>query len=208
MCADCEREYREPADRRFHAEPTACPRCGPQLELWDSLGENLAAGDTPSGARPKQIRAGKIVALKGHRRFSVAGRRPQHGSGREACGRASIAKRSRSRSCFQRSRRFAIAAMSQNWKSDCSFRPKPRSSCSPERLRTHLAPAVAPGKSKPRGHASLFAAAPSASARAKFSGRRDERESERRADLHRRKRGRRTAARLGRLLPRARPADR
>lgn len=65
MCDACKREYREPADRRFHAEPTACPRCGPQLELWDSLGKNLTAGDTALRRAAKQIRAGKIVALKG-----------------------------------------------------------------------------------------------------------------------------------------------
>ena len=33
MCADCRREYEDPADRRFHAEPIACPACGPQLSL-------------------------------------------------------------------------------------------------------------------------------------------------------------------------------
>ena len=31
MCADCRREYEDPADRRFHAEPIACPACGPRL---------------------------------------------------------------------------------------------------------------------------------------------------------------------------------
>ena len=33
LCADCRREYEDPADRRFHAEPIACPVCGPQLSL-------------------------------------------------------------------------------------------------------------------------------------------------------------------------------
>ena len=31
LCAACEREYRDIRDRRFHAEPIACPDCGPQL---------------------------------------------------------------------------------------------------------------------------------------------------------------------------------
>ena len=31
MCADCAGEYRDPDNRRFHAEPTACPNCGPKL---------------------------------------------------------------------------------------------------------------------------------------------------------------------------------
>mgnify|MGYP003334726657 CR=1 FL=1 len=33
LCDDCRREYEAPADRRFHAEPIACPACGPQLTL-------------------------------------------------------------------------------------------------------------------------------------------------------------------------------
>ena len=33
LCADCRREYEDPADRRFHAEPIACPACGPRLSL-------------------------------------------------------------------------------------------------------------------------------------------------------------------------------
>lgn len=65
MCAACEREYRDPADRRFHAEPTACPRCGPRLELWDSLGKNMEQADAALRQAVAQIRAGKIVALKG-----------------------------------------------------------------------------------------------------------------------------------------------
>ncbi len=65
MCDECAREYRDPNDRRFHAEPTACPRCGPQLQFWDSLGKNLARADAALCATADQIRAGKIVALKG-----------------------------------------------------------------------------------------------------------------------------------------------
>jgi hydrogenase maturation protein HypF len=45
MCVDCAREYCNPANRRFHAEPIACPQCGPQLFLWNSLGEVLAYAD-------------------------------------------------------------------------------------------------------------------------------------------------------------------
>lgn len=31
MCPDCQAEYTDPRDRRFHAQPNACPNCGPQL---------------------------------------------------------------------------------------------------------------------------------------------------------------------------------
>ena len=36
---------RRPADRRFHAQPNACPACGPHLELWDADGACLASRD-------------------------------------------------------------------------------------------------------------------------------------------------------------------
>ena len=52
MCAACGRDYRDPGNRRFHAEPIACPICGPRLT--HSVGEIVAA-----------IRKGEIVAVKG-----------------------------------------------------------------------------------------------------------------------------------------------
>jgi hydrogenase maturation protein HypF len=65
MCDDCAREYRDPNDRRFHAEPIACARCGPQLELWDSSGKTLVKEDDALLQAAAEIRAGRIVALKG-----------------------------------------------------------------------------------------------------------------------------------------------
>ena len=52
LCDACAAEYANPADRRFHAETTCCPSCGPQL-------------DTPLDQIATRIRAGQIVALKG-----------------------------------------------------------------------------------------------------------------------------------------------
>jgi hydrogenase maturation protein HypF len=45
MCPACRAEYEHPANRRFHAQPNACPQCGPQLrlELWDEELRVLAA---------------------------------------------------------------------------------------------------------------------------------------------------------------------
>ncbi|HEV3273098.1 MAG TPA: carbamoyltransferase HypF [Candidatus Methylacidiphilales bacterium] len=65
MCAQCEREYRDPADRRFQAQPNACPSCGPHLELWDTGGNVLARHDDAIHLAMEDVRAGKIVALKG-----------------------------------------------------------------------------------------------------------------------------------------------
>jgi len=42
MCSQCEKEYQNPIDRRFHAQPNACHDCGPQLQLTDATGENVA----------------------------------------------------------------------------------------------------------------------------------------------------------------------
>jgi len=65
MCADCAREYHDPSNRRFHAEPIACARCGPQLELWDSVGRTIVHSDAALLQATAEVRAGKIVALKG-----------------------------------------------------------------------------------------------------------------------------------------------
>ncbi|HOI08921.1 MAG TPA: hypothetical protein PK313_00460, partial [Myxococcota bacterium] len=34
MCPTCQAEYDDPRNRRFHAQPNACPACGPRLQLW------------------------------------------------------------------------------------------------------------------------------------------------------------------------------
>lgn len=63
MCPDCRREYENPLDRRFHAQPNACPVCGPQLELLDAEGQRVE-GD-PVRLACEAIRRGETVAIKG-----------------------------------------------------------------------------------------------------------------------------------------------
>ena len=41
MCKQCEKEYQNPIDRRFHAQPNACAECGPKLQLTDALGKDV-----------------------------------------------------------------------------------------------------------------------------------------------------------------------
>ena len=65
MCEACRREYVEPSDRRFHAQPIACPQCGPALRLLALDGTVLAEGKTALGEASRAVRAGKILALKG-----------------------------------------------------------------------------------------------------------------------------------------------
>ena len=63
MCPDCRREYEDPLDRRHHAQPIACPVCGPRLTLLDARSGRKLRGDVPEAVA--LIRAGKVLAVKG-----------------------------------------------------------------------------------------------------------------------------------------------
>ena len=74
MCEACRREYTDPADRRFHAQPIACPACGPVV--WYADTNDLAGrvdnrpsagplGEAAFRAAREQLRAGRILAIKG-----------------------------------------------------------------------------------------------------------------------------------------------
>jgi hydrogenase maturation protein HypF len=65
LCPQCQAEFDDPRDRRFHAQPNACPTCGPRLELWDRSGNILRQGHEALLAAAQKIRQGGIVALKG-----------------------------------------------------------------------------------------------------------------------------------------------
>ena len=87
MCAACRAEYEDPADRRFHAQPNACPDCGPSL-----CSSRLDARRSPRRCAAGRGRGGEGAGrlppgLPGRRR---GGRAPR-------CGRASTARTSRSR---------------------------------------------------------------------------------------------------------------
>jgi hydrogenase maturation protein HypF len=65
LCQHCRDEYEDPADRRFHAQPNACSRCGPRLELWDPGGSSPLAGAAALEQAVIALRAGLVVAVKG-----------------------------------------------------------------------------------------------------------------------------------------------
>ena len=69
LCPECAAEYADPADRRFHAQPVACPVCGPRL--WLERGGEAIAGDAIALAAAA-LRAGEIVAVKGLGGFHLA----------------------------------------------------------------------------------------------------------------------------------------
>lgn len=59
MCSTCQGEYEDPSDRRFHAQPNACPTCGPTLSMEP---HEIAA----------RLKAGEILAIKGLGGFHLA----------------------------------------------------------------------------------------------------------------------------------------
>ncbi|MBL8221485.1 MAG: carbamoyltransferase HypF [Bryobacterales bacterium] len=65
LCARCWAEYRDVGDRRFHAQPLACPECGPRLAWWDVNGAVLGEGEEALQTAVRELREGRIVALKG-----------------------------------------------------------------------------------------------------------------------------------------------
>ncbi len=71
MCDQCRREYEDPLNRRFHAQPNACPVCGPRVWLEDAS-RQVRQGMTRFARRPSCSKAGAIVALKGLGGFQLA----------------------------------------------------------------------------------------------------------------------------------------
>jgi len=74
MCNSCAAEYHSPLDRRFHAQPIACPECGPDLWLEWPNGATAAGCPplTPINTAVRQIKDGKIVAIRGIGGFHLA----------------------------------------------------------------------------------------------------------------------------------------
>ena len=69
MCDACAAEYDDPADRRFHAQPIACPDCGPTLEL-------VGPGRDATRRRRRRGRARQLLAAGADRRRQGARRLP------------------------------------------------------------------------------------------------------------------------------------
>lgn len=70
MCPHCQKEYDNPADRRFHAQPNGCPICGPQLFVYNRDGAEMSI--SWHDAWIENITDEKIIALKGIGGFHLA----------------------------------------------------------------------------------------------------------------------------------------
>ncbi len=65
MCPACKAEYQNPLDRRFHAQPIACPACGPHLQISSVATDPIAEASA-------RLLAGDILAIKGLGGFHIA----------------------------------------------------------------------------------------------------------------------------------------
>ncbi len=92
MCPVCDEEYHNPEDRRFHAQPNACPVCGPHVELivknknnpplppFNKGGMGRLLDETPKVNKKEDpiketirlLKEGYIVAIKGLGGFHLA----------------------------------------------------------------------------------------------------------------------------------------
>lgn len=71
MCPQCQREYEDVTDRRFHAQPNACENCGPQYRLIYQ-GRIFKDSETLLKLVSELLEKGQILAIKGIGGFHLA----------------------------------------------------------------------------------------------------------------------------------------
>ena len=72
MCPDRQAEYKDPANRRFHAQPNACPVCGPQVKWQTANLKSQIVGEDAIRKVREMLVEGKVVAVKGLGGFHLA----------------------------------------------------------------------------------------------------------------------------------------
>ncbi len=71
MCENCKNEYSDILDRRFHAQPVACNKCGPHYQLIYEDNKFVEIDDILR-ISSELIQEGKILAIKGLGGFHIA----------------------------------------------------------------------------------------------------------------------------------------
>ncbi|RXJ88879.1 carbamoyltransferase HypF [Arcobacter sp. CECT 8983] len=65
LCDFCKKEYEDPTNRRYHAQPVACEKCGPQVNLYNKNNKKLSSSLEAIKEVATLINQGEIVAIKG-----------------------------------------------------------------------------------------------------------------------------------------------
>jgi hydrogenase maturation protein HypF len=72
MCGECELEYANPLNRRYHAQTIACKKCGPRLRLLKKSEDISEAVDADTIKKAADIlKQGEVVSIKGVGGFHV-----------------------------------------------------------------------------------------------------------------------------------------
>ena len=64
LCPVCQAEYKDPEDRRFHAQTISCPSDGPRYTLYEGDGKKVKM-DGPVEEAARRLDAGEIGVIKG-----------------------------------------------------------------------------------------------------------------------------------------------
>ena len=65
MCPECQAEYNDPSNRRYHAQPISCYHCGPVLSLMDKDSNTILQGNDVIRRAAELLKRGSILAIKG-----------------------------------------------------------------------------------------------------------------------------------------------
>jgi len=82
LCPVCQSEYRNPEDRRFHAQTISCPSDGPRYRLYDGNGKKVRT-EEPMADAARRLDAGEMGVLKGWGGMHIACRLEECGRLRE-----------------------------------------------------------------------------------------------------------------------------